>query len=177
MPRRFDTQFMQPPAAGGAVDTAWLAAVRTWCEAGAFPRCTVPLAVAHIAPQPGLDALAAEMDGSHALARLGRWRGLAWRLRLQWQEAQRGHLPARDDPWDCGWWRSEALAHAAGFAPRRPTLLLLRDPAPAARDALLATLQARSPAYARPLRVLLVAPAAPPGTPTIAAPHPPGDPA
>ena len=40
---------------------------------------------------------------------------------------------------------------------RRATLLMLRKPAPAAASALLATLRARSPSYAKPLRVLVVA--------------------
>lgn len=177
MPRLFDTQLMQPPAAGGAVPAELLATVRAWCETGALPHCTVPLAVARIAPHPGLEAVAAEMDGSHALARLSHWRGLAWRLWLKWKEALPGYQPAPHDPWDCGWWRSEAPDAAAAFAPRRPTLLLLRDPPVAARDALLATLRERSPTYARALRVLLVSHEAPPGTPTIAAPPPPGDPA
>lgn len=173
MLRRFDTGFMRPPASRGAVNPLLLTTLRAWCEAGALPRCTVPLAVAHITPQPGLDAVAAELDGSHALVRLGRWRGWAWRLQLALRELRPGHAPAVDDPWDCGWWRDDEPAAAAAFLPRRPTLLLLEAPAPAARDALLATLRERSPAYRQALRVLVVAHQVPPGTPTIAAPAPP----
>jgi hypothetical protein len=66
-------------------------------------------------------------------------------------------------PWDCGWWRDGPLGPAEAFRPRRATLLMLREPDPAVAAALLATLHARSPGYARPLRVLVVSAAAAPG--------------
>ncbi len=170
MPRRFDTALMQPPAPGGTPDAALLAALRAWCEAGAFAPMSLPLAVARAAPHPGLDAAACALDGSHALARLGRWRGLAWRLALQLR------APRPDDPWDCGWWCGGTAA-AAAFRPRRPTLLLLREPAPEALAALLATLRSQSADYALPLRVLVVSARETAEAPTIAPlPHP-GDPA
>jgi len=74
-----------------------------------------------------------------------------------------GRGEQRGDPWDCGWWRDGPLAPAQAFRPRRATLLMLREPAPAVAAALLATLRASSPAYARPLRVLVVAAAPVPG--------------
>ncbi|MBL8308546.1 MAG: hypothetical protein JNM33_17765 [Rubrivivax sp.] len=170
MPRRFDTAFMHPPASGGAPDATLLAAVRAWCEAGAFAPMSLPLAVARVAPHASLDAVAGELDGSHALARLGRWRGLAWRLAL-WLRA-----PRPEDPWDCGWWRDDPAA-AAAFRPRRPTLLLVREPAPRKLAALLDTLRGSTRSYSLPLRVLVVSALEAAEAPTIAPlPHP-GDPA
>lgn len=155
-PRRFDDTLMQPPDAHGAVDAALLATLRAWCEGGAFPALAEPLRVASIAPHAGLDAAACALDGSHELARLGRWRGLAWRLQILWREFVADRPAGPGDPWDCGWWRDGPLGPAAAFLPRRATLLMLRDPAPGAAEKLLALLSERSPAYAMPLRVLLV---------------------
>lgn len=157
MPRRFDTALMRPPSAGGPADAALLARVRAWCEAGAFPRLVQPLAVAPIAPHPALDALACTLDGSDTLARLPRWQGLAWRAGVLLQDHWPGRAPRPADPWDCGWWHEGALAAAAAFRPRRATLLLVHESPQV--DALLATLQAASAAYTRPLRVLRVTPA------------------
>lgn len=165
LPRRFDLALMRPPVPdpAGGVDAALLAQLRAWCESGAFPALTEPLGVASIAPHAALDAAACALDGSHALARLGRWRGLAWRLQILWRE-QVAHRAARpSDPWDCGWWQAGPLGPAASFRPRRATLLLLREPQPAVAAALLDTLRAHSPAYARPLRVLLVSAKPPAG--------------
>lgn len=156
MAARFDLALMQPPAAatGVEVDRTLLSRVRAWCEHGALPRATRPFAAASVAPHPALDAVAAELDGSHRLARLGRLRGLAWRLQVLLND----HRPRRplqaDDPWDCGWWREGALAAAAAFRPRRPTLLLVRDGETVAP--LLTALREQSSRYARPLRVLVV---------------------
>lgn len=160
LPRRFDDALMVPPDTRAAVDPALLASLRAWCEGGAFPVLTEPLRVASIAPRADLDGVACVLDGSHELARLGRWRGLGWRLQILWRErmADRGDRPG--DPWDCGWWRNGSLGPAEAFEPRRATLLMLREPDPVVVPALLATLRARSPAYARPLRVLLVSAAA-----------------
>lgn len=156
LPRRYDDTLMQPPETGGAVDTALLATLRAWCETGAFPLPAEPLRVARIAPHAGLDAVASVLDGSAELASLGRWRGLAWRVQILWHErvVQRPANPG--DPWDCGWWREDSLGAAQAFQPRRATLLMLRDPVPAAAASLLATLRERSPGYVRPLRVLWV---------------------
>lgn len=167
LPRRFDDALMQPPAPHAAPDAALLRTLRAWCEVGAWPALTVPLAAASIAPHDGLDAAACELDGSHALARLGRWRGLAWRLQLLLRERAPGHVPRPADPWDCGWWRDGALAAAAAFRPRRPTLLLLRAAAAPAAPALLAALQAQQAHYTRPLRVLRVGAEAGPDWPRL----------
>ena len=52
--------------------------------------------------------------------------------------------------------RAGPLEAAAAFRPRRATLLLVRESDAAQAPALLSTLRGQSPAYARPLRVLLV---------------------
>ncbi|WP_395699140.1 hypothetical protein [Aquabacterium sp.] len=166
LPRRFDNALMRAPEAGStAVDAALLGTLRTWCEAGAGPRMTEPLRVAGLVSRTGLvaalDAVACELDGSHALARLGRWRGRLWRLQLLAQELVAGRDIQPASPWDCGWWREGPPGPAAAFSPRRPTLLMLHEPDAAALAALLAMLRARSPGYARPLRVLVVSAALP----------------
>jgi hypothetical protein len=96
------------------------------------------------------------LDGGHELARLGRWRGLLWRLQPLWREHVAGHCIRPEDPWDCGWWRDGPMDPADAFRPRRATLRMLREPAPVVATALLATLRVRSTAYTRPLRVLVV---------------------
>ena len=154
-PRRFDTDLMVPPDAGGAIDPASLALLKTWCEGG-----SEPLRVASIAPSAGLDAAAGELDGSHELARLGRWRGLLWRLQILLRECVTTTHRA-SDPWDCGWWRDGALAAAESFQPRRATLLMVREPDPAVAEALLSALRSGSSSYTKPVRVLLVSAAAP----------------
>lgn len=151
---RFDLDLMQPPAARGEVDVALLARVRAWCEAGAHPRPTRRFAAATLAPHPALDGVACELDGSHRLARLGRLRGLAWRLQVLLNDHRPGRALQRADPWDCGWWRDGALAAAVAFRPRRATLLLVPDGE--AVVPLLATLREQSAHYVRPLRVLVV---------------------
>ncbi|CAD5371989.1 conserved hypothetical protein [Rubrivivax sp. A210] len=154
MPRRFDLALMRPPAPQPLADPALLARLRAWCEAGAH--AAEAFGAASIAPHAGLDGVACALDGSHELARLGRWRGLAWRLQLLVQEQMPGHRLGPEAPWDCGWWRAGPLQAAAAFRPRRVTLLLANEPEPAIAAALLATLRAASPAYARPLRLLVV---------------------
>lgn len=156
MPRRFDNALMTPPDPLGRRDAALLLLLRSWCEDGAFTVPPEPLRVAGIAPHAGLDGVACELDGSHALARLGRWQGLWWRLRILGRECMTARGAHPGDPWDCGWWREGTLGAWETFQPRRATLLMVRDPAPAAAAALLSTLQARSPSYAKPLRVLIV---------------------
>ncbi|OWQ91945.1 hypothetical protein CDN99_06145 [Roseateles aquatilis] len=155
-PRRFDDALMEPPDALGAVDEALLASLRTWCEEGAFPVLTEPLRVASIAPHAGLDGAACGLDGSHELARMGRSRGLLWRVRILWRECVTQSGTQRGDPWDCGWWREGPLDAAEAFRPRRPTLLMVRETDPAVVAALLAALRANTPAFGRPVRVVAV---------------------
>lgn len=156
---------MTPPRLRMAGTAAPSAALRAWCEADAFVPPVRLFAQASSAPDDALDDFACVLDGSAALARLSRLRGLAWRLGLLLRERRPGHRPHADDPWDCGWWRAGALDAAAAFRPRRPTLLLVPD-APGV-DALVATLQAQSVAYARPLRVLRVSAAPLAGMPRL----------
>lgn len=155
LPRRFDGATMSPPDPSQPVSAALLAAVRAWCEGGAFPVLVEPLRVASIAPHGGLDGAACVLDGSHELARLGRWGGLRWRAQILWKDVMaRGN--GLGVPWDCGWWREGSLGPAKAFQPRRATLLMVRDPEPAVAAELLSTLRARSQTYTRPVRVLVV---------------------
>jgi hypothetical protein len=169
LPRRFDRDLMQAPRLQPEADAAALAPLRAWCEAGAFTPVMQACVAASVAPSADLDALACALDGSVALARLSRAQGLAWRLQLLLQELQPGHRPQAGEPWDCGWWRDAALSAAAAFRPRRATLLMVREPtseaAMAGLSALLATLQAASAAYRRPLRVLVQSQLPLPGLP------------
>jgi hypothetical protein len=166
LPRRFDDALMRAPDACGPADPALIATLRAWCEGGIGPTLAEPLRAASIAPSAGLDAAACVLDGSLELARLGRWRGLRWRLQILWREQVAGHNAPTTSPWDCGWWRDGPLGPAEAFRPRRATLLMLHEPAPAAATALLATLRASSPSYAKPLRVLVVS-----GAPTAGMPR------
>jgi hypothetical protein len=156
LPRRFDDALMHAPDDRGSVDDALLVALRGWCEEGAFPVLTEPLRTASIAPRADLDAAARVLDGGHELARSGRWRGLLWRLQILWQEHATADRSWPGHPWDCGWWRDGAMGPADAARPRRATLLMLREPAPAVAAALLATLHLHGPAYTKPLRVLVV---------------------
>jgi hypothetical protein len=156
LPRRFDDALMRAPDASGPADPALIATLRAWCEGGTLQTLAEPLRAASIAPSAGLDAAACVLDGSQDLARLGRWLGLRWRVQILWREQLAGHGSRSGDPWDCGWWRDGPLGPAEAFRPRRATLMMLREPAPAAASALLATLRARSPSYTKPLRVLVV---------------------
>jgi len=158
-PRRFDDALMTPPSMDGAFDAARTSELRSWCEGGAFPVMTEPLRMARIAPQAGLDDAACALDGSHELARVGRWRGLLWRLRILWDECVTVRPARAQDPWDCGWWREGPLGPASAFLPRRATLLMVRESCdPAAVAALLSTLKARATFYEKPVRVLVVSP-------------------
>ena len=156
LPRRFDDALMRAPDASGPVDAALIATLRAWCEGGTLPTLAEPLRAASIAPRAGLDVAACALDGSQDLLRLGRWLGLRWRLQILWREQAAGDSAQPSDPWDCGWWRDGSLGPAEVFRPRRATLMMLREPAPAAASALLATLRARSLSYTKPLRVLVV---------------------
>lgn len=159
LPRRFDDALMEPPDPGAPVDAALLATLRAWCEGGAFPTLTEPLRLASIAPHVGLDGVACALDGSHELARVGRWRGLAWRLRILLRESVVGRGTLSEGPWDCGWWREGALGAAESFRPRRPTLLMVRETTPEVAAVLLSALSAKSSTYDKPVRVLVVSPA------------------
>lgn len=153
-PRRFDDALMRPPDAAAGRDPTVSRAVRHWCEAGAFAAPLRQLDAASIAVEAPLDGIACELDGTHALAAMPRWRGLAWRVQLQLRERLPGHQPRPTDPWDCGWWRAGGFAAAIAFRPRRPTLLLVHEADAGAADSLLEALRAQCRDYRRPLRVL-----------------------
>lgn len=156
VPRRFDDALMSPPDAHGIVEPALLAALRDWCEGGGHPPLTEPLRAASTAPHQGLDGAACVLDGSHELARLGRWRGLIWRAQILLRERVEARGAQPDIPWDCGWWREGTLEAAAAFRPRRATLLMVRPTDPAVAQVLLSTLGAHSSAFLKPVRVLVV---------------------
>ncbi len=162
MSARFDDALMEAPALR-PTDARLLARVRAWCEAGAFGHALRTLEAAAIEPGLALDGVACALDGSHELARLGRLRGLAWRLQLLLQERLPGRGAQPADPWDCGWWRSGALAAARAFRPRRATLLLVRETDAAQAPALMAALQSNTAVWTRPLRLLVVSATTPPG--------------
>jgi hypothetical protein len=147
---------MRPPAPSAEVDVALLSQLRAWSEAGAFPRMTVPLAFATIAPHAGLDGAACAMDGSQALALLNPWEGLAWRAQVLMRDIVPGRALRSEDPWDCGWWREGPMTVASAFKPRRPTLLLVPEHLQSFSEALRAQLQGNSARYSKPLRVLQV---------------------
>jgi hypothetical protein len=166
-PRRFDLALMRPPEPQATADAALLQRVRTWCEAGARPRMSQAFSAAQIAPHAGLDGVACALDGSHELARRGRWRGLAWRLAILLRDRRAAHEQHPEDPWDCGWWREGAFDAAAAFRPRRATLLLVHAPAPDVAGALHAKLVAQCTHYRRPVRMLVVTGAPVAGLPAI----------
>lgn len=159
LPRRFDDELMAPPETGAAADPSLSAALRRWCEEGAFatgPAQAKPLRVAQVANEAGLDDAACALDGTHELVQLGRLRGLAWRLALLARECLTSGRARAQDPWDAGWWRGGALDAEASFRPRRPTLLMVREAQADAVPALLAALSANSTSFSEPVRVLVV---------------------
>ncbi len=156
LPRRFDDELMFPPDAGAAVDPAVLAALRAWCEGDASSEPGSSLRVASIASPAGLDGAACALDGSHELSRLGRWRGLLWRLQILVRECLSAEGAPAGLPWDCGWWRDGAIAAAQVFRPRRSTLLMVRAADAAAVGALRAALDESRPHFRAPVCVLVV---------------------
>jgi hypothetical protein len=165
--RRFDLALMRPPEPQATADAALLQRVRTWCDAGARPRMTQAFSAAQIAPHTGLDGVACALDGSHELARRGRWRGLAWRLAILLRDRREAPEQAADDPWDCGWWREGAFDAAAAFRPRRATLLLVPSATPDAIATLGDILAHQHTHYTRPLRMLVITATAQPGVPQL----------
>ena len=98
LPRRFDSALMRAPDACGLADFALIATLRAWCEGGTAPTLAEPLRAASLAPNADLDASARVLDGSQELARLGRWRGLRWRLQILWREQPAGHDAQPNNP-------------------------------------------------------------------------------
>ena len=112
-------------------------------------------------------ALCLHLDGSVALAeRPGRASRLAYRLQVKIQDACWWRRRHRADPWDCGWAGGDAAAAAslAHFAPRRATLIVVRDLLPdgacgektAALARSIAQLAADRAQWRHPVRLLLL---------------------
>lgn len=133
-----------------AAQTAWQPLL-DWCFEGAgtgacpgfdpraTPEIAIPFAAAMLAgsDQAALDAFATalclHLDGSVALAGLpGPVARLAYRVQVKAQDLCWWRVRRRTDPWDCGWggWDAGAAANLARFAPRRATLIVVRDPVP-----------------------------------------------
>ena len=132
---RFDTRVLRPPAVAADEaarlqgQPACAAALQAWCQGGGPGLAEAALHGTGQAPDLSAwaDALARHLDGGTRLDALGRAAGLAWRLRIQLNEAWPGRARQPDDPWDAGWALDSgaALAHwQSGWQPRRPTLVL-----------------------------------------------------
>ena len=167
-----------------AAQPAWQALL-DWCFEGTgtgacpwfAPRATPDLATPFAAALLGgpdraaLDAFATalclHLDGSVALAGLpGQAARLAYRLQVKAQDLCWWRVRRRADPWDCGrgGWDAAAVAQLARFAPRRATLIVVReamqDGKPDERTAALASaiaqLAARRTPWRHPVRLLLL---------------------
>ncbi len=167
-----------PQAEAAALDPAQQAAwhaLALWCHAGSGPgqrpwwRPGAPTALAQpcsvallrgdrLARKRQLaDAFAHQLDGSDRLAAAqGRWAPLLLRLRVKWDDARGWRARQAGAVWDCGYLGAdaagcEALRH---FQPRRATLVLVAGlPEEQVREAVW-LLQARSPGFDHPLRLL-----------------------
>ena len=164
---RFDTRALRPPAV--ATDEAarlqgqpaCAAALLTWCQGGGPALAVAALQGNGQAPELAAwaDALARHLDGGTRLDALGRAAGLAWRLRIQLNDAWPGRARQPDDPWDAGWALDSgaALAHwQSGWRPRRPTLVLAEAGQADALAPVLAALARRPADSALALRWLWV---------------------
>ena len=157
-----------------------------WCQARAgvaacpvfapwaHPLVEEAFAVAHLSGAQAAGksllalALSREMDGSVLLeacpTRWARWRV---RLRVKLNDCQWWRARQLDDPWDCGYVHSAALASGAiaRFLPRRATLIvadgLTRDEV----EQCAAQLQANSAWYRCPVRLLVIAVGSEPAPP------------
>ena len=167
-----------------AAQAAWQPLL-DWCFEGAgtgarpgfdpraTPEIAIPFAAALLAgpDRAALDtfatALCLHLDGSVALAALpGPVARLAYRVQVKAQDLCWWRVRRRTDPWDCGWggWDAAAAANLARFAPRRATLIVVRDPVPdgesgeltAALAGGIAELAARRAQWRHPVRLLLL---------------------
>jgi hypothetical protein len=182
---RYDAQLLQPPALpAGPASSAGPAALPpperevqqrllAWCcHAQAAGRPALSIALLTGAPAGSRCALvedaALQLDGTHALlAAGGRWRQRLFRLRVKAREClgprPRGPDAALHAVWDSGYLidSTQALARLPHFQPRRPTLVVAQGLTDAALREAVRTLVARQPAFAQPVRLLVLAPSAP----------------
>ena len=182
---RYDAQLLQPPArpAGAA---SWRAPAAlppperevqqrllAWCRE-ASPSGTPALSIALLTGTPAgsrcalVEDAALRLDGTYdLLAAGGRWRQRLFRLRVKARECLgprlRGPDAALHAVWDSGYLidSTAALARLPRFQPRRPTLVVAQDPADAVLREAVRTLAARQPAFAQPVRLLVLAASAP----------------
>jgi hypothetical protein len=164
---RFDGQALAAFDLPGDVpkQPAWLA-LRDWCLARPAQRfaVAVPAAAALSAAAPWGQALALQLDGSHALAACSnaaaKW---ALRLRVKWQDLRTsepgGAMLSPVRVWDSGRVRDPAALER--FQPRRPTFIVVDAGQPAVLLAALDTLQTRSASFTQPVRVLWLLPEPP----------------
>lgn len=162
---RFDTDLLDPPVYRPASPDPVLDRLRAWCRLGLAPGgppvAVARFAVRHCKPDEArvLDALALDLDGSHMLAACpGGLAKLALRLRVKWAEALPwGALPV-DHPWDAGHLIDgpDLLDRVGRFVPRRATLILATDVAPARLPAVVDLLSRRAAGFDQPVRLLLV---------------------
>jgi hypothetical protein len=183
---RFDSVLLQPPA---SVDAAMLSApsnikqqLRDWCFDGAgsgaaplllpnaIPAMDQPMSVAawEMAADPELAAQNAELnafmcqlDGSGLLMACSTpWAGRWLRLRIKLREVLWWRTRRADDPWDCGFLRTDeaAIAQLRAFLPRRPTLIVLQDAARPRAQASLMALREQQHLFRQPVRILVMGP-------------------
>ncbi|MBI5257000.1 MAG: hypothetical protein HY855_10915 [Burkholderiales bacterium] len=178
---RFDTAALRPPDTALAqpphpMQAAAWQALRQWCQAGAGPggcawwqpgarpRVDTRLAQATLAG-PDITALRAlahelalQLDGSHRLAACpGGAARLALRLRTKCDDALWWRQRRAHDPWDAGFVIDSAEARARvqqQWMPRRASLLVAEGGSPAAFEACVRALAARSAGFRHPVRLL-----------------------
>lgn len=182
---RYDLRLLRPPGRAAAVHTLagcarteeLEAVLRAWCVQGcgsgaralfepwAVPQVAQRLAVAGCEAswagiRPALERLCRELDGSDTLdhcASAGERMRL--RMRVKLHDCMWWRMRQCADPWDCGYFKDDALAWLAlsDFLPRRATLIVATDLEAASIHALLHGLEARAAGFAHPVRVLIVA--------------------
>lgn len=145
---RYDSAALQPITGQPADDEGPAAldmALQDWVMEGAgsgatlfpwrFPAAPYPLACAVASPtqRRRVHAFGYRLAGYHQLDTRSRLGGIVYRIGTQLRPLL-WFLPRRDDePWDDAWLSdvdNARLAALAGWRPRRPTLIVLDEPAP-----------------------------------------------
>lgn len=180
---RYDAQLLRPPAtpepparpaALPPQEQELQQQLLAWCRDGAGDgrssrQQQLSIALLTGAPATGRCALvedtSLQLDGTYALlAAGGRWRQRLFRLRVKAGECLWWRPRPPDSPWDSGYLvdSAEALARLPRFQPRRPTLIVAQHLADAPLRDALHVLAARRASLAQPVRLLVLAPSAPP---------------